>query len=149
MSVLRAHAAPRWAAAGGLALALPAAPLGVAAVGAGSAAIGILAAGAAGLALLAAWLGPAALPGTGRAGAVELVIVTAVTAWAAALDAAVAGAAVRGGSAAFGPAVVATTALAYVGGSVWSLQSPSDVWWRWPVACALTAAVWIAGQAAA
>ena len=90
-------------------------------------------------------------PGEPRegAGAVELVIVTAVTAWAAALDAAVAGAAVRGGSAAFGPAVVATTALAYVGGSVWSLHSPSDVWWRWPVACALTAAVWIAGQAAA
>jgi hypothetical protein len=149
MSVLRAHGAPRWAAAGSLALALPAAPLGVAAVGAGSSSLGIVAAGAAGLALLAAWLGPAALPGTGRAGAVELVIVTAVTAWAAALDAAVAGATVRGGSAAFGPGVVAATALAYVSGSVWSLRSPADVWWRWPVACALTAAVWIAGQAAA
>jgi hypothetical protein len=139
----------RWAAAGSLALALPAAPLGVAAVGAGSASVAILAAGAAGLAALAAWVGPAALPGTGRAGAVELVIVTAVTAWAAALDAAVAGAAVRGGTATFDPVAVTATALAYAGGSIWSLRSPGEVWWRWPVACALTAAVWIAGQAAA
>jgi hypothetical protein len=148
MQGVRPQGPPRWAAAGGLALALPAAPLGVAAVGAGSASLAILAGGAAGLAALAAWLGPAALPGTGRAGAVELVIVTAVTAWAAALDAAVAGAAVRGGSAGFGPAAVTATGLAYLGGSVWSLRSPADVWWRWPVACALTAAVWIAGQAA-
>jgi hypothetical protein len=140
---------PRWAAAGTLALALPAAPLGVAAVGAGSASLGIIAGGAAGLALLAAWVGPAALPGLGRAGAVELVIVTAVTAWAAALDAAVAGAAIRGGSAAFRPVPLTATALAYAGGSIWSLRSPRDVWWRWPVACALTAAVWFAGQAAA
>jgi hypothetical protein len=143
------HGPPRWAAAGSLALALPAAPLGVAAVGTGSASIGILAGGAAGLALLAAWVGPAALPGTGRAGAVELVIVTAVTAWAAALDAAVAGAAVRGGAAVFHPVAVTATALAYAGGSAWSLRSTGEVWWRWPVACALTAVVWIAGQAAA
>jgi hypothetical protein len=72
-----------------------------------------------------------------------------VTAWAAALDAAVAGAAVRGGSAAVHPVPVTATALAYAVGSLWSLRSTRDVWWRWPVACALTAAVWIAGQAAA
>lgn len=149
MQGARQHGPPRWAAAGSLALALPAVPLAVAAVGAGSASLGILTGGAAGLALLAAWLGPAAIPGTGRAGAVELVIVTAVTAWVAALDAAVAGAAVRGGPATFDPAAVTATALAYAGGSVWSLRSPGEVWWRWPVACALTAAVWIAGQAAA
>jgi hypothetical protein len=138
----------RWAAAGTLALALPVAPLGVAAVGAGSASLGIIAGSAAGLALLAAWIGPAALPGMGRAGAVERVIVTAVVAWAAALDAAVAGAAFRGGSATLDPVTAGATALAYACGSAWSLHSPEDVWWRWPVACALTAAVWIAAQAA-
>lgn len=149
MQLVRTAAPPRWAAAGALAVALPAAPLGVAAVGAGSASLGIMAGGAAVLALLAAWVGPAALPGTGRAGAVERVIVTAVVAWAAAFDAAVAGAAVRGGSTAYAPAAVAATVLAYACGSVWSLRSPYEVWWRWPVACTATAAVWIAGQVAA
>ena len=149
MQLVRTAAPPRWAAAGTLAVALPAAPLGVAAVGAGSASLGIIAASAALLALLAAWVGPAALPGTGRAGAVERVIVTAVVAWAAAFDAAVAGAAVGGGSTAYPPAAVAATVLTYVCGSVWSLRTPYEVWWRWPVACTVTAAVWIAGQAAA
>jgi len=149
MQLVRTGEPPRWAAAGALAVALPAAPLGVAAVGAGSASLGIMAGGAAALALLAAWVGPAALPGTGRAGAVERVIVTAVVAWAAAFDAAVAGAAVRGGSTAYAPAAVAATVLAYAFGSVWSLRSPYEVWWRWPVACTATAAVWIAGQVAA
>ena len=88
-------ASPRWAAAGTLAVALPAAPLGVAAVGAGSASLGIIGGSAALLALLAAWVGPVALPGMGRAGAVERVIVTAVVAWAAAFDAAVAASALR------------------------------------------------------
>jgi len=148
MQLVRTPLPPRWAAAGTLAVALPAAPLGVAAVGAGSASLGIIGGGAALLALLAAWVGPVALPGTGRAGAVERVIVTAVVAWAAAFDAAVAGAAVRGGSAAYPPAAVAATVLAYVCGSVWSLRTPYEVWWRWPVACTVTAAVWIAGQAA-
>jgi hypothetical protein len=148
MQQARSAVPPRWAAAGTLAVALPAAPLGVAAVGAGSASLGIIAGGAALLALLAAWVGPAALPGTGRAGAVERVIVTAVVAWAAAFDAAVAGAAVRGGSTAYAPAAVAATVLAYACGSIWSLRAPYEVWWRWPVACTLTAAVWIAGQAA-
>ena len=148
MQQVRVAGPPRWAAAGTLALALPAAPLGVAAVGAGSASLAIIMGSAAGLALLAAWVGPAALPGMGRAGAVERVIVTAVVAWAAALDAAVAGAAVRGGSTTYQPAAVAATVAAYVCGSVWSLRSPHEVWWRWPVGCTLTAAVWIAGQAA-
>jgi hypothetical protein len=148
MQQARVAGPPRWAAAGTLAVALPAAPLGVAAVGAGSASLGIIMGSAAVLALLAAWVGPAALPGMGRAGAVERVIVTAVVAWAAALDAAVAGAAVRGGSTTYAPSVVAATVVAYICGSVWSLRSAYEVWWRWPVACTLTAAVWIAGQAA-
>ncbi len=149
MDHVRPFAPPRWAAAGSLALALPAAPLGVAAVGAGSASLGIIAGSAVALVALAAWVGPAALPGTGRADAVERVIVTAVIAWAAALDAAVAGAAVRGGSTSLAPSAVGVTALAYACGSAWSLRSPGEVWWRWPVACALTAAVWIAAQAVA
>ncbi len=148
MQQVRVAGPPRWAAAGTLAVALPAAPLGVAAVGAGSASLGIIMGSAAVLALLAAWVGPAALPGMGRVGAVERVIVTAVVAWAAALDAAVAGAAVRGGSTTYAPGVVAATVVAYICGSVWSLRSPYEVWWRWPVACTLTATVWIAGQAA-
>ena len=148
MQLVRTNSPLRWAAAGTLALALPAVPLGVAAVGAGSASLGIIGGSAALLALLAAWVGPVALPGMGRAGAVERVIVTAVVAWAAAFDAAVAGAALRGGSTAYAPAAVAATVVAYAGGSIWSLRAPYEVWWRWPVACTVTAAVWIAGQAA-
>jgi len=148
MQIVRTASPPRWAAAGTLALALPAAPLGVAAVGAGSASLGIIGGSAALLALLAAWVGPVALPGMGRAGAVERVVVTAVVAWAAAFDAAVAGAALRGGSTAYAPAAVAATVVAYACGSIWSLRVPYEVWWRWPVACTVTAAVWIAGQAA-
>ena len=67
------------------------APLAVAAFGTGSATIFILAGGGAALAGLAAWLGPAAWPGVDRGVAVERVMVTAVIAWAAALDAAVDG----------------------------------------------------------
>jgi hypothetical protein len=140
--------ATRWASAGVLALALPVAPLAVAAVG-GSAAPAILAAGAAGLAGLAAWLGPAAWPGIARGIAVERVMVTAMIAWAAALDAAVAGVAVHDGGVSFTPAIVAVTVAAYATGSVWSLRAPGDVWWRWPVACTLTAVAWIVAQAAA
>jgi hypothetical protein len=144
---VRTAAPSQWAAAGVLALALPVAPLAVAAVG-GSAAPGILAAGAAGLAGLAAWLGPAAWPGIARALAVERVLVTAVIAWAAALDAAVAGVAVHDGGVSFTPVVVGATVAAYATGSVWSLRAPGEVWWRWPVACTLTAAAWILAQAA-
>jgi hypothetical protein len=144
----RAAAAPtQWAAAGVLALALPVAPLTVAAVG-GSAAPGILALGAAGLAGLAAWLGPAAWPGVARALAVERVLVTAVIAWAAALDAAVAGVGIHDGVT-WSPAVIGVTIATYTAGSVWSLRVPGEVWWRWPVACTLTALAWIAVQAAA
>lgn len=140
-------AAGRVLAGGALALALPAVPLAVAATGAGAAPL-VLAAGAASLALLAAVLGPAALPGTARARAVEWVLITATVAWAAALDAAVAGMAVRGGDVDGSPAVIAVTAAAYVVGSVWSLRAPAEVWWRWPVACSVSAVCWIAGQAA-
>jgi hypothetical protein len=131
-----------------LALALPVAPIAVAAAG-GSAAPAILAMGAAGLAGLAAWLGPAAWPGVARAVAVERVLVTATIAWAAALDAAVAGVAVHGGGVSWSPAIIATTVAAYATGSVWSMRAPGEVWWRWPVACTLTAAAWILAQAAA
>jgi hypothetical protein len=144
---VRASAAGRVAAAGVLALALPSVPLAVAAAGRTSAPL-VLAVGAASVALLAAWLGPAAWPGTGRAPAVERVLVTATVGWAAALDAAVAGMAVRGGDVSRSPAAIAVTAGAYAVGCVWSLRAASEVWWRWPVACALAAAVWIAGQAA-
>jgi hypothetical protein len=144
---VRGSAAGRVAAAGVLALALPAVPLSVAVAG-GPAAPLVLAAGAAAVALLAAWLGPAAWPGTGRAPAVERTLVTATIAWAAALDAAIAGMALRGGEVSRSPAVIAVTALAYAVGSVWSLRVAADVWWRWPVACSLVAVVWIAGQAA-
>jgi hypothetical protein len=139
----------RWAAAGALALALPVAPLGVAAVGPGSATIFILAGGGAALAGLAAWLGPAAWPGVDRGAAVERVMVTAVIAWAAALDAAVVGAALHDGDVSWSPVVVVVTAGAYVAGSAWSLRVPAEVWWRWPVACSLTAVAWILAQAAA
>jgi hypothetical protein len=142
-------AASRWAAAGLLALALPVVPLAVAAVGAGTLTLGILGGGAAGLAALAAWLGPAAWPGTGRAPAVERVLVTATVAWVAALDAAIAGMAVHGGDASITPGPVGLTAGVYVLGSMWSIRTPAEVWWRWPVACALTGATWIVTQAAA
>jgi hypothetical protein len=146
---VRALASPRWAAAGALALALPVVPLAVAAVGAGSATVFILFAGGAALAALAAWLGPAAWPGVDRGVAVERVMVTAVVAWAAALDAALMGVALHDGDVSWSPVVVVATAAAYAAGSVWSLRVPSEVWWRWPVACALTALVWILAQAAA
>ena len=148
MDDARTAAPSQWAAAGVLALALPVAPLAVAAVG-GSAAPGILAGGAAGLAGLAAWLGPAAWPGIARALAVERVLVTAVIAWAAALDAAVAGVALHDGGVSSSPVIVGATVAAYATGSVWSLRAPGEVWWRWPVACALTAVAWILAQAAA
>jgi hypothetical protein len=141
------RAAGRVVSAGVLALALPAVPLAVVAAGGGAAPL-VLAAGAALVALLAAWLGPAALPGMGRAPAVERVLVTASIGWAAALDAAIAGMAVRGGDVSRSPAAIAVTAAAYTLGSVWSLRLPSEVWWRWPVACSLAALMWIAGQAA-
>ncbi len=149
MAEVRALASPRWAAAGALALALPVAPLAVAAVGAGSATIFILAGGGAALAGLAAWLGPAAWPGVERGVAVERVMVTAVIAWAAALDAAVVGVALHDGRVSWSPVVVVATAGAYAAGSAWSLRVPGEVWWRWPVACALTALAWIVAQAAA
>jgi len=139
-------AAGRLLAAAVLALALPLVPLAVAAADRGLAPL-VLAAGAGATALLAAVLGPAAWPGTGRGPAVERVLLTATVAWAAALDAAVAGMALRGGDVDRSPAVVAVTAAAYAVGCVWSLRAASEVWWRWPVACALAAVVWIAGQA--
>ncbi len=148
MDEVRSAAPSQWAAAVVLALALPVAPLAVAAVG-GSKAPGILALCATGLVGLAAWLGPAAWPGVARASAVERVLVTAVIAWAAALDAAVAGVAVHDGGVTWSPAVVGVTVAAYAAGSVWSLRVPGEVWWRWPVACALTAVAWILVQAAA
>jgi hypothetical protein len=148
MDEVRTAAAPRWAAAGVIAFALPVTPLAVAAAG-GSAAPGILAVGAVGLAALAAWLGPAAWPGVDRGPAVERVLVTATIAWAAALDAAVAGVAVRGGGVSWSPVIVTATVAAYATGSVWSLRAPGEVWWRWPVACTLTAAAWIVAQAVA
>lgn len=138
--------AGRVLAAGGLAAALPAVPLAVAATGGRSAPL-VLTAGAAATALLAAALGPGAWPGTGRATAVERVLVTAAIAWAAALDAAVAGMAVGGGDVDPSPVVIAVTAGAYALGSVWSLRTATEVWWRWPVACSVAAVVWIAGQA--
>jgi hypothetical protein len=144
--VTRSRAA-RPAAAGTLALAIPAVPLAVAASGVDSAPV-VLGAGAATTALLAAWLGPAAWPGTARAPAVEVVLVTAAIAWAAALDAAVAGMAVHGGGVSYSPAAIAVTAAAYACCSTWSLRTPAEVWWRWPVACSVASAVWIAGQAA-
>jgi hypothetical protein len=140
-------AAGRAAAAGVLALVIPAVPLAVAATGGTSAPL-VLAGGAAATALLAAWLGPAAWPGIGRAPAVERVLVTATVAWAVALDAAVAGMALRGGDVSRSPAVIAVTAAAYALGSIWSLRAPGEVWWRWPVACSVAAVTWIAGQAA-
>ncbi len=149
MADVRALASPRWAAAGALALALPVAPLAVAALGTGSATIFILAGGGAALAGLAAWLGPAAWPGVDRGVAVERVMVTAVIAWAAALDAAVMGVALHDGDVSWSPVVVVVTAGAYAAGSAWSLRVPDEVWWRWPVACALTAVAWIVAQAAA
>jgi hypothetical protein len=148
MDDVRLAAPPRWAAACALALAVPVTPLGVAAFGGGSAALAILAGGAVGLVALAAWLGPTAWPGIAPALAVERVMVTAVIAWAAALDAAVAGIAVHG-RVSFAPAAVAVTVAAYATGSVWSMRAPDEAWWRWPVACALTAAAWILAQAAA
>jgi hypothetical protein len=144
---VRGSGAGRWAAGCVLALALPAVPVAAAAAGATSAPA-ILAAGAAALAALAAWLGPAAWPGTARAPAVERVLVTATIAWAAALDAVVAGMAVHGGGVSLSPAVVMLTALAYALGSAWSIRIASEVWWRWPVACALAAVTWIVLQAA-
>jgi hypothetical protein len=75
------------------------------------------------------------------------VLVTAVIAWAAALDAAVAGIAVHRGGVTWSPVVVGVTVAAYTAGSVWSLRVPGEVWWRWPVACALTAVAWILVQA--
>lgn len=140
--------AARAAAAAVLALALPAVPLGVAAAGRTAAPL-VLAAGAAAVALLAAWIGPVAWPAAGRAAAVERVLVTAVIAWAAALDAAVAGMALRGGEVSRSPIVIAATAAAYAAGSAWSLHVPSEVWWRWPAACTGVAAIWIGAQAAA
>ena len=76
-------------------------------------------------------------------------LVTAVIAWAAALDAAVAGVALHDGRVSFTPVIVGATVAAYATGSVWSLRAPGEVWWRWPVACALTAVAWILAQAAA
>jgi hypothetical protein len=144
---VRAAGPSRWAAAAALAVALPVTPLVVAATR-GSAALVVIAAGAACLAALAAWLGPRAWPGTPAAPAVERVMVTAMIAWAAALDAAVAGVAVRGGSVAVPGLGIAATAAAYVAGSAWSVRTPGEVWWRWPVACTVTAAVWVVCQAA-
>jgi hypothetical protein len=77
------------------------------------------------------------------------VLVTATIAWAAALDAAVAGVALHGDGVSWSPAIVAATGVAYATGSVWSLRAPGEVWWRWPVACTLTAAAWIVAQAVA
>jgi hypothetical protein len=124
---VRPAAPARWAAAGVIALALPVAPLAVAKVGGGSSAPAILAGGAASLAALAAWLGPAAWPGMARGLAVERVMVTAVIAWAAALDAAVAGVAVHGGGVSWSPGIVGATAAAYAAGSVWSMRSRRGV----------------------
>ena len=45
--------------------------------------------------------------------------------------------------------VMVTAVIAYAMGSVWSMRAPGEVWWRWPVACTLTAAAWILGQAVA
>jgi hypothetical protein len=56
--------------------------------------------------------------------------------------------AVRGGDVARSPVVIALTAAVYAIGCAWSLRVAAEVWWRWPVACTLAAAVWIAGQAA-
>lgn len=140
-------AAGRVLAAAVLAMALPVVPLAVAAADRTAAPL-VLAAGAGATALLAAVLGPAAWPGTGRAPAVERVLVTATVAWALALDAAVAAMAVRGGDIDRSPAVIAVTGVAYAVGCVWSLRAASEVWWRWPVACAVAAVVWIGGQAA-
>ena len=79
----------------------------------------------------AAW--PGSRPGSGRRPgrasparvAVERVIVTAVIAWAAALDAAVAGVALHDGGVSWSPVVVGATARAYAAGSAWSLRVPA------------------------
>lgn len=144
---VRAAGPRRWAAAAALAVALPVTPLVVAATR-GSAAVVVIGVGAACLAALAAWLGPMAFPGISAAPAVERVMVTAMIAWAAALDAAVAGVAVRGGSVAVPGVGIAATAAAYAAGTAWSVRTPGEVWWRWPVACTATGLVWIACQAA-
>jgi hypothetical protein len=147
MDDVRAAGPSRWAAATGLAVALPMTPLAVAALG-GSAAPAVVGVGAMCLAALAAWLGPLAWPGVTSAPAVERVLVTALIAWAAALDAAVAGFALRSDAVWGSPGSAAVTAAAYAAGSAWSVRTPGEVWWRWPVACTATGLVWVACQAA-